>query len=492
MGREGFRIASVRARPTGPQVGGAELGVALLAASPRVALVGTGLCRADARGWELRGGEEALAGALRHAAEAGGFEEVRVGIADTTVAADAASGLAVSSPVIVPPGKDPAFLAPLPLAFLPLSPELGDTFRALGLRWIGEVAELERRELEARFGPEGLRAHDLACGDDDRIFRALAPSELPEARVELEGPVAELEPLLFVLRHLLARLCADLEIGGCRAARLELELCSDVTGAAPGRAVDPDMNADPVSLPIVPARPTAREDALFDLSRAVLERELARSNVGDRGAPPPSASGGLFAGPVTGPVAGLAIRVRETAPAEARQGDLFAPGWCDPLATAAALARLRARVGEEGVVRPAPRPDHRPEARSRWMPVDLAAETAEPGAKGGARADDSIPGPPDDPARESTPLPPALRLLPRPVPLEVRAERGRPTSLRDREGRRRVTAAEGPERLSGEWWGGTSYGREYWRLATTDGELLWVFRERRKGRVRWWLHGWWD
>lgn len=516
MEREGFRIASVQVAPRPPaepgvppeavapgSAGGTgvpsanvpHLGTALLAASPRVAVVGPGLCRADARGWTRRGGEEALARALGRAAEEAGFEEVRVGVADAAVAADAAAALAVSGPVVVPSGGDRAFLSPLPLAFLPLPAELRETFRALGLRRIEEVAKLERRELEARFGPQGLRAHRLARGEDDRVFRPLRSPELPGAEMELQGAVGELEPLLFVLRHLLGRVCGELTGEGRCAARLELKLVLEGAGRTGPGAADPPPGEPPgeppgagtsrrdrasgeasLRLPVVPARPTAREEPLFDLCRAILERELDPR-----------------AGP-DGPVAALALRVVEATPAEARQGDLFGRGWRDPLATAAALSRLRARVGEEGVVRPAPRPDHRPEIRSAWVPVEAGIGVADAEIRGAPPSRRSEPTFREAPAPVPTgrkALPPALRLLPRPEPLEVRVEGGRPVSIRDGEGARRVTAAEGPERLSGDWWG-AAYGREYWRLVTADGELLWIFRERRAGKARWWLHGWWD
>jgi len=91
-----------------------------------------------------------------------------------------------------------------------------------------------------------------------------------------------------------------------------------------------------------------------------------------------------------------------------------------------------------------------------------------------------------------TTIPGVLRLLPEPAPVEVKTENGRPVELRDAGKTRIVAAAEGPERLSGDWWK-DPYRREYFRVCTVDGELLWLYREiRRTGDLRWWLHGWWD
>ena len=89
-------------------------------------------------------------------------------------------------------------------------------------------------------------------------------------------------------------------------------------------------------------------------------------------------------------------------------------------------------------------------------------------------------------------LPGVLRLLPEPVPVQVDTEAGRLLEVRGAGSARAIAAAEGPERLSGDWWK-DPYRREYFRVCTVEGELLWLYREvRRSGELRWWLHGWWD
>jgi len=86
------------------------------------------------------------------------------------VVADAAARLADPGPVIVPPGRGREFLACQPLSSLPVSEKLLEAFRALGWTRIGQLAERERSELEARFGPTGLQAHRWVCGEDERAF----------------------------------------------------------------------------------------------------------------------------------------------------------------------------------------------------------------------------------------------------------------------------------------------------------------------------------
>lgn len=469
--RAGAGAARAGAAPDEAGAEGAEaaertrrLAAALLAGSPRVMVAGPGLCRVDARGWERRGGEPALARTLLAAARESG-SAAGVGIADVAVAADVAARIAASRAerpdgtddawLVVPPGEARAFLAPLPLRLLPLSEELRETLRVLGVDRIGWLAEREPGELEVRFGEEGLRAARRARGRDDRVFRPLDPDEPPEVRMELEGPVHTTEPLLFVLRRLLARLCADLAGGGRCAARLRLGLALE----------DREREA---AVTVAPARPTRREALLLELCRAGLER---------------ATEGGRLPAPATA----VSLTAVERAAPAARQGDLFASDPRDPAAAAGALSRLRAELGEEAVVRPCPRPHHRPEARSGWEPVSLAAEV-----EGGS----TPPAEGTEPGREAEDRdpPPAavLRLLPEPRRVEVRcgADR-RPEVVREGGARFEVVAAEGPERLSGDGWE-RPFRREYFRASTGGGELLWLFREPGREGDGWWLHGWWD
>ena len=76
------RVASVRVDQEDIPHDPMPMATALLAASPRVAVAGPGLWRADARGWERRGGDVALAHALRIAASGAGASRVGIGVAD--------------------------------------------------------------------------------------------------------------------------------------------------------------------------------------------------------------------------------------------------------------------------------------------------------------------------------------------------------------------------------------------------------------------------
>lgn len=489
------RVASVRVADLPPgEIGGApprddgegpaarRLGVALLAVSPRVMVVGPGRCRVDARGWGRRGGEVAFARAL-HEASRGEGVRVGVGVADGTVASDAAAALAAAvrpgfraaaaSPSprssvpsrtrIVPPGGCRAFLSDLPLSLLGLPDEMTETLRVLGFRTAGQLAARGREELEARFGPAGVLAHRRASGESDEPFRPLSADDPPEASLELEAGVREVEPLLFVLGPLLDRLCEEVGRTGWSIRRLLLRL--EVEGGARKE------------VSVRPARPTLRRDLLHELCRAGLERAAAAREGGE--------------GRLPAPVVALSVLAPARSAPTVRQEELFRTRSRDPVPATAALSRIRARLGEDAVVAPLARAHHRPERRSDWRPVPppgeepADGETAREGRAGAGRARTaSSPG-------ESL-VEGVLRLLPEPRPVDVRWEGGRPVAAWDGEGRHEIVTAEGPERLSGDWWE-DPYRREYYRVGTAAGELLWLFREYRSdGEWRWWLHGWWD
>ena len=54
---------------------------------------------------------------------------------------------------------------------------------------------------------------------------------------------------------------------------------------------------------------------------------------------------------------------------------------------------------------------------------------------------------------------------------------------------RKIKTFGGPERLSGDWWE-DHYTREYYRVSTERGDLLWVYYDPRPRA--WFWHGWWD
>jgi protein ImuB len=450
-----------------------EVITALLGASPRVSWAGMGealpSCRlATGRGggaglWWVDaaglGNEAKLADKLVAIASGLDFGAVRAGIADSAIAAYAASfggradtrqpARAATRPRIVPPGADARYLAPFPITLLDLDDDLAETLRSLGLVRLGQLAALDADEVEARFGPGGLAAHRLARGIDSRGPTTPRDDALPAVEVELGGPVATAEPLLFVLKGALASLSGALHARGLAAREIALGLQLD-DGTAAVRAVRP-------------ARPTSHPDALFDHCRMALE-------------------GWQLPEPATA----LRLSAAVTVPASGEQGDLLAPRWADPSALTAAFDRIRGSEGSDAVAVPEVRDGHLPSDQGGWTNVEAAAGTrASPGptARPGA-------------AGECTG---ALRLLSAAAPVHVRLGRSGLAAFRHGDHWHDVAEWSGPERLAPRWWrlggagpaGEPSGPRDYFTARTADG-ALWLLYRGGGEPGQWFLEGWLD
>jgi nucleotidyltransferase/DNA polymerase involved in DNA repair len=279
----------------------------------------------------------------------------RAGIAGTRFAAALAAatgpGPSAVPAVLVPPGRDAAFLDPFPASALTRDPEVRGRLARFGLATIGAVAVLPRSALVARFGTgEGARLHDRANGRETDPFRPRRTPERLALALALDEPVADLEALRFVLRRLAGALAAQLDARGEAAGRARLAATLDPT-FAPGRLLPP--GADPPMLTVAQRlpEPTADPEALERLLLERLERE------------PPAL-----------PVVRLELELLDVVPAAGQQLALFTPqanaasrlGW--------QLARLAVRFGEGSVGRVALADPEAPLPETRWTWHPVAAD----------------------------------------------------------------------------------------------------------------------
>src|ERR1035437_6037299 len=160
------------------------------------------------------------------------------GIAGTRFAAAVAAAVAAraatasgpaSGPValhVIAPGADAGFLAGLPAAMLSRDPETRARLERFGLRFVGQVAELPRSAVCARFWPEGARLHARARGEETDPFRPRQAPERLAMALPIDPPVADVEGRRVVLHRLAAAFGDQLEARGAAAAwaRLTLEL----------------------------------------------------------------------------------------------------------------------------------------------------------------------------------------------------------------------------------------------------------------------------
>ncbi len=220
---------------------------------------------------------------------------------------------------IVEPGSDAGFLAPLPAAALSRDPETRARLDRFGLRRIGQVAELPRSAVVARFGAEGERLAARARGEETDPFHPRRAPERLVLALPIEPPVADTEALRFVLHRLAAAFGDQLAARGAAAARARLTLELDGSFAA---GDVPRSQVIDQRLPEPTSEGLAIERLLF-----------ARLEV----APPPA------------PVARIELELDDVAPDAGCQLTLFTPqtgrtgrlGW--------QLARLGLRFGEQRV-----------------------------------------------------------------------------------------------------------------------------------------------
>jgi protein ImuB len=173
-------------------------------------------------------GVERLYGGVRPALEraltaVGSSWDPRIGAAGRRFTALAAASVARAAQiVIVAEQEEEAFLEPLPLSLLPLTPDRYAELEGLGLRRLGELAHLPGSAVSERFGVEGRKAWRLAHGGRKARVRGRRPvSELAETLVFPDAVGNELT-LRRALGSLLERLIARPERAGRPFRKLAL------------------------------------------------------------------------------------------------------------------------------------------------------------------------------------------------------------------------------------------------------------------------------
>jgi protein ImuB len=313
------------------------------------------------------------------------------------------------------PDEERAVVRGVFLRDLHLAPETLEALGRLGVRTVDDLLRLPAGGLLERFGPAAERLHREASGD---LWAPLAPRPAAEPvrrHLILDTPEADAQRLVFTIKHILHPLLARLASRGQALAALDLRLRLG-TGEWCAQAVRP-------------AAPTLDAVRLADLVRLRLESMRVDAGITEVYAE----AAGVPAAPEQ-----LAL-LAEHPPRDLEAGTR-------------AIDRLRARYGDEGVVRAVLRDGHLPEARFGWEPV---AHLSQPRPRG-VEAESLI-----------------RRIFARPVPLHTPAAAEPP-------------AVAGPFIVSGGWWVREAH-RIYYFMEGAQGQLYWVFYDQ--VRRRWYLHG---
>ena len=427
----------------------------------------------------LVGGEEALLDELCERIHALGHK-VLAAIADgpriaRALARFAASPVLSSGPallvrkvphptVVAKPGA--RVLGPLPLTALPLDEGTAAFFARLGIFTVEALTKLPRAELTPRLGLRAAEVLDLASGRDEMPLVAYAPPRTIVEETSFEDPIASVEPILFVLRGMTSRFAARLGARGeaCLALVITIPLDKSIASLR-------DPTKEPVLVLSIDL-PSPLSDA-GDLHRA-LRAKLERAE--------------LFA-----PAVGVRLEVSQIVEARRIQIDLSRDKAVRPDALPALLAELSAEIGQDRVGVLEAIHAHKPEARSKLVPVrDLDQKRAPAEASELASAED-----------RDVPLP--TRLFPTPVPIG-RITKGAVVAVDNRlyaiESLRFVMRLDGVE-----WWTSSVASRDYgvaWLVpgatntkgpagekaegASRAAGLAWVFVDRTTGEG--YLQGW--
>jgi protein ImuB len=357
-----------------------------------------------------------------------------------------------------PAGGHDAALASLPIAALRADGKAIELLRRLGVERIGQLAAMPRAPLVRRFGAALVARFDQALGRRDEPLDPVTPVEAVAVVQRFAEPIATAEVIEHWLGVLMPRLVTALTEAGL-GARL-VELVADRIDGVPQR------------LRIGLARPSRDGAHLLRLMVRRIE-EIA---------------------PGFG-IDALALHVRRADPLgpqpfterlEERSTDLA------PLVDA-----LANRIGDRRLWRSRPVESDVPErAVATVPPLDPPGQDATKLKRDDVRQLDRSPD--LHPWHHRWPRP--VRLLRRPEQLDhVIAE------LPDQPPRRfswrgeshKVVRADGPERVSGEWWKRSVEQhavRDYFQVEDEAGQRFWLFRrgdgERAEtGDLAWFMHG---
>ena len=331
--------------------------------------------------------------------------------------------------------------APVALLMADLRPDAAEALQGMGLHRLADLRALPRSGVARRFGAALHEGLDRALGLQNDPRRWVETAAAFDSRIELFARADTTEQVLHGARLLLAQLVAWAQARHGRVAGFTLRMLHE-------KARHTAVPATELHLEL--AEPALDAKHLQGLLRERLGRlELIA------------------------PTLDLQLQCRQLVAGPAPNGELFPTRASRSVGLTRLLEQLRARLGDEQVLRLVPRADHRPEHATLGVPAQGAAAPAQPAAL-------------QSPA--SGPLMPLHRpawLLGEPLALAERDAmpwlEGQPLQL-----------VSGPERIESGWWDGAGVARDYFIALAADQSLLWIYRGRLPGlpgEPGWYLQG---
>ncbi|PFH11853.1 protein ImuB [Collimonas sp. PA-H2] len=318
----------------------------------------------------------------------------------------------------------------LPFVILPAARPYQEWLTGIGCQTLADLRKLPRAGLQRRSDQQLLASMDRAYGTAPEIFDWVQPPPTFSAWLELPDRIEHAEAVLFAARRLILQmtgwLVAQQLAVSCFLLSLEHER---------GRQA-----ITPTPLEISLAEAAWHEEHLLRL----LKERLGRLQL-------------------EAPVIALRLQATQVAPMLPPTASLFPEPGGTPGAYARLLELLSARLGNENVLQPAARADHRPEIANNWQAATAAGRQ-----------------PPDESKREVQP-PRPFWLLQAPLALTIRNHRPFYSSP--------LRLLAGPERIECSWWDGVAAVRDYFIAEGEDAACYWIYRQRSSDEIHWFLHG---
>jgi protein ImuB len=395
----------------------------------------------------LFGGEKCLLGDIAQRLRRFGLA-ARMAVADTAGASWAVARYGAGDRGIVAPGVQAEVLRDLPLAALRFSDAALSLLRRLGMRRVAEMMSQPRAPFAARFDGDLLLRLDQALGTAPEPLVPVVPPPIYHAQTMFLEPITSEEHVLEAARHLLRQVVPQLETDDAGARTLRL-LLFKVDGGV-------------VGLDLGLAAPSRDVEHILSLMALRLERKASGFD----------AEFGFEA---------AAMHVVTADRLNARQSGLHIGGVDgQPEALAQLIDRLRQRLGPDAVRQLRPRQSHIPERAEH-------SSSAEPNWD----RTKAISGGPSNTPEAARPL----LLLAKPEATQVIASvpDGPPRQFRWRGVTHQVLDAEGPERITPEWWRRAEANeRDYYMVEDTEGHRFWLYRDGLYGgeaAPQWFVHG---
>jgi protein ImuB len=350
-------------------------------------------------------------------------------------------------------GEELACLGSLPVSALEYSlvniedkraAEIFATLKLWGVCTFKEFAELPVAGVSERLGQDGVHLQQLAAGKTDRHLKLKQAAPVFESSIELEYPIAQLEPLSFIFARLLNQICASLHDYALATNELHVQMTLE------------NKSAHELKLNL----PYPMRDQKVFLKLLLLDAETH----------PPSAA-----------VVAVSIHCEPVKP-RVLQAGLFIPLAPEPAKLELTLARLAKLVGLGNVGSPQLLDTHRPDAfgvkrfelkeekrkLSKRQIVNSHAEFQIPDSRfQKSHGKSEIRSPKFEIPTPKCAL--GFRRFRPPLRAMVEAARGYPTEIsawgKERSVYGKVVGLAGPWRTSGEWWRSDLWARDEWDVA---------------------------